>query len=108
MTEPENFEEDLFADLYDDNDVSRTAAAPKPADAPIQDQGDEPAVANDALRPDADEPMRHEAQEDQDEDEVDFNLGGGGASSTSKPEDNDGPSTPPYGTVHRASAKEDG
>ncbi|PHH58557.1 hypothetical protein CDD81_5377 [Ophiocordyceps australis] len=108
MTEPENFEEDLFADLYDDNDVSRTAAAPKPADAPSNDENDEAAVASDALPPDPDEPMRHEGQDDDDEDEVDFNLGGGGAPSTSKPDENDGPSTPPYGTVHRASAKEDG
>jgi RNA-binding protein Musashi len=46
---------------------------------------------------------------DDDEDDVDFNLGGGGASTNTHmmPQD-DMPSTPPYGTVHKASAKEDG
>lgn len=46
---------------------------------------------------------------DDDEDDVDFNLGGGGASNNTNmmPQD-DMPSTPPYGTVHKASAKEDG
>lgn len=57
------------------------------------------------------EQMRQDYDDD-DDDEVDFNLGGGGAgasnnASYSQPHDL-APSPPPYGTVHKASAKEDG
>ncbi|KAI3542404.1 hypothetical protein CSPX01_06882 [Colletotrichum filicis] len=34
MTEPENFEEDLFADLYDDDTPAKPAAAQQPAPPP--------------------------------------------------------------------------
>ncbi|KAJ4143915.1 hypothetical protein NW765_001067 [Fusarium oxysporum] len=34
MTEPENFEDDLFADLYDDNDAAKPGSAPAAA-APL-------------------------------------------------------------------------
>ncbi|KAL7932291.1 hypothetical protein V8C35DRAFT_307925 [Trichoderma chlorosporum] len=112
MTEAENFEDDLFADLYEDADAKPTAPVasavqnadtkahdqPEPATAPAP-AGDEDHAGYDAMNQDADD----------DEDDVDFNLGGGNASSSNNvmPQD-DMPSTPPYGTVHKASAKEDG
>lgn len=56
--------------------------------------------------------MEHDAaeedQDDDDDDEVDFNLGGGSSSIAPAVQHHDAPSTPPYGTVHRASAKDDG
>ncbi|KAJ4996190.1 hypothetical protein K4K48_008930 [Colletotrichum sp. SAR 10_66] len=85
MTEPENFEEDLFADLYDDDTPAKAAAAPEPAAAPApaaapvqtHDTHAEPPPSAD---PDhgADDQMRYEDEDD--DDEVDFNLGGGGGS----------------------------
>lgn len=112
MTEAENFEDDLFADLYEDTDAKPTAPATsavqnadtkapeqhEPAAAPAP-AGDEESAGYDAMNQDADD----------DEDDVDFNLGGGNASSSTNlmPQD-DMPATPPYGTVHKASAKEDG
>ncbi|KAL7918724.1 hypothetical protein ACQKWADRAFT_232632 [Trichoderma austrokoningii] len=113
MTEAENFEDDLFADLYEDTDPKPTAPAasavhsteakapeqPEPvsAPAPARDLDD---GGYDAMNQDVDD----------DEDDVDFNLGGGGASinTNNMMQQDDMPSTPPYGTVHKASAKEDG
>ncbi|KAK9438683.1 heterogeneous nuclear ribonucleoprotein HRP1 [Metarhizium brunneum] len=108
MTEPENFEEDLFADLYDDNDA---AAKPPPAPVPVA----EPSTndqQNSAPRPsDAandDEEMHHDGGDEEDDDDVDFNLGGGSSNAVAAPHQDPGSSTPPYGTVHKASAKDDG
>lgn len=55
----------------------------------------------------------HMAQDqDEDDDDVDFNLGGGGgyggSGHTGQTDMHDDAPTPPYGTVHKASAKEDG
>ncbi|PTB36810.1 hypothetical protein M441DRAFT_149891 [Trichoderma asperellum CBS 433.97] len=112
MTEAENFEDDLFADLYEDNDAkpaapvasavhntdAKASEQPEPVAAPAP-AGDLDDAGHDAMNQDVDD----------DEDDVDFNLGGGGASNNTNmmPQD-DMPSTPPYGTVHKASAKEDG
>jgi RNA-binding protein Musashi len=49
--------------------------------------------------------------QDDDDDDVDFNLGGGGyggSGHTGQADMHDDAPTPPYGTVHKASAKEDG
>ncbi|KAI5462676.1 hypothetical protein BGZ63DRAFT_221392 [Mariannaea sp. PMI_226] len=115
MTEPENFEEDLFADLYDDNDASKAAPPPKaPAPAVTDNQpaqpiaNEQPGVFHDADIG-GDEVMGHEQDDDDEDDDVDFNLGGGPsnhAGHTAMHEDP--PSPPPFGTVHKASAKEDG
>ncbi|KAM0257160.1 hypothetical protein ACHAQJ_004521 [Trichoderma viride] len=118
MTEAENFEDDLFADLYEDTDARPAAPVasavhstdtkapdhPEPVAAPVS-TGDQDNIGYDAMNQDVDD----------DEDDVDFNLGGGGPSNNNNhnnhnhmmPQD-DMPSTPPYGTVHKASAKEDG
>jgi RNA-binding protein Musashi len=54
----------------------------------------------------------NEDQDDDDDDEVDFNLGGSGNAmanhSTSNAMTHEDAPTPPFGTVHKASAKEDG
>jgi len=130
MADQDNFEEDLFADLYDDNDASKPAPATTtsgnvaesaPA-AATQDNG--AAGAEDANND-------QEEDDDDDDDDVDFNLGGpstGMNSNTaaaetvshSMPETRDshdvygaqdgGQSvqTPTFGSVHKASAKDDG
>ncbi|RCI08210.1 hypothetical protein L249_6361 [Ophiocordyceps polyrhachis-furcata BCC 54312] len=118
MTEPENFEEDLFADLYDDNEASRSAPGPGVATQQTDDQ--EPKIDDaDAM---VEEPSRIAEEEqgnldaaeadgdgdDDDDDDVDFNLGGGSNGAAPVVQHQDAPATPPYGTVHRASAKEDG
>jgi RNA-binding protein Musashi len=50
--------------------------------------------------------------QDDDDDDVDFNLGGGGSTGAGHTSQvaahDDVPTPPPYGTVHKASAKEDG
>lgn len=133
MTEPENFEDDLFADLYatrklcegapfadatrsyDDNDASKTGPGPQAAAPAVEP----PKVENESAAPSAhesaqtfqDERMQQDADDDDDDDDdVDFNLGGGGSSTAIPPpvQHDDAPSTPPYGAVHKASAKEDG
>ncbi|KAJ3510513.1 hypothetical protein NM208_g15520 [Fusarium decemcellulare] len=116
MTEPENFEDDLFADLYDDNDASKTAPPPVAA-APSAPDVQPPNPSNNDQNGSpqnydmgGDEPMTQD--QDDDDDDVDFNLGGGssgGGGHTSQiAAHDDVPTPPPYGTVHKASAKEDG
>lgn len=136
MTEPENFEEDLFADLYeinntslpvflfhsdlfnssyDDNDAPKPAAAPvaPPVPALEPSKPEEPSSASRvAERAQDDEAMQQddaEEEEDDDDDEVDFNLGGrdSGATAPAVSHETEA-STPPFGTVHKASAKDDG
>ncbi|KAF4449271.1 putative heterogeneous nuclear ribonucleoprotein HRP1 [Fusarium austroafricanum] len=117
MTEPENFEDDLFADLYDDND------APKPVPARVATAPPAPEVqppTNTHNDDDHNGTYQHQVaggdehmtqDQDEDEDDVDFNLGGGGytgSGHTGQVGMHDDASTPPYGTVHKASAKEDG
>jgi len=77
MTEPDNFEEDLFADLYADEE------APKPT-APEAEIKSEPAAPNETNGEGTIEHPEHNGggdeqmyngEEDMD-DEIDFNLGG--------------------------------
>lgn len=78
MTEPDNFEEDLFADLYTEDEV------PKPA-APETEARSKPAALANSNGVEAEElpeqngedgeQMHNGEQEDMD-DEIDFNLGG--------------------------------
>ncbi|KAJ4133495.1 hypothetical protein NW768_005081 [Fusarium equiseti] len=120
MTEPENFEDDLFADLYDDNDAPKPAPAPAPAAAaPAAPPAPEVQPPTNSHNDDdhnaayqhqdvgGDEHMNQD--QDDDDDDVDFNLGGGGyGGHTGQAGMHDDAQTPPYGTVHKASAKEDG
>ncbi|KAJ4265561.1 hypothetical protein NW762_004852 [Fusarium torreyae] len=121
MTEPENFEDDLFADLYDDNDAPKTAPPPAAAAAALPAPEVQPPTNT---HNDDDQNGTHQYQDtggdehmtqdqDDDDDDVDFNLGGGGgyggAGHTGQVGmHDDAPTPPPYGTVHKASAKEDG
>lgn len=113
MTEPDSFEEDIFADLYDDSEPSKAGpgsqqVAASTADAHGVEHDAAAVTANDTSQHDQDERIKQEA-DDKEDDEADFNLGGGGGGSSAAPAvQNDSPSTPPYGTVHRESAKEDG
>ncbi|KAI8669057.1 hypothetical protein NCS57_00719700 [Fusarium keratoplasticum] len=116
MTEPENFEDDLFADLYDDNDASKAAPPPVAAAPPAPEV--QPTNTNNN---DQDGSYQHQdaggdehmmQDQDDDDDDVDFNLGGGGSTGAGHTSQvaahDDVPTPPPYGTVHKASAKEDG
>ncbi|KAH8671252.1 hypothetical protein BX600DRAFT_242984 [Xylariales sp. PMI_506] len=127
MTEPENFEDDLFADLYDDNDASAAAAptaaatAPPPVPAPVKQ---EPAIpdppAHDEPEPQYDDQQNHMGDENgyggeyadneepyDDDDDVDFNLGNGASSHALAPRQEE-VSTPTFHTNKGPSAKEDG
>lgn len=117
MTEPENFEEDLFADLYDDNDASKPpppAAPPKAPAATAVDNQPVQTIVNEQLGGlHEDDKGGNEAMDedqDDDDDDVDFNLGGGATSNSMSHTiaHDDDPTPPPFGTVHKASAKEDG
>ncbi|KAI6752638.1 hypothetical protein HG530_013390 [Fusarium avenaceum] len=131
MTEPENFEDDLFADLhaiiltrnsYDDNDGPKQTpapAAPAPpapeVQPPTNTQNDDHDLQNGTYQHQDTAGDEHMIQDqDDDDDDVDFNLGGGGgggyggAGHTGQGGMHDDAQTPPYGTVHKASAKEDG
>jgi len=80
MAEPDNFEEDLFADLYEEE------IAPKPeaqnfavksvAPAEPVDKEEEPGQGEQNGNGDRDEDM-YKGEQDED-DEIDFNLGGNG------------------------------
>ncbi|KAI0909998.1 hypothetical protein F4823DRAFT_390694 [Ustulina deusta] len=131
MADPENFEDDLFADLYDDNDGSAPSApAPAPASAPAPAPAPTPVAASvpppvteKVPEPHAehvfDETTRsavengygddyHEDAYD-DDDDVDFDLGNGPTTSSmaapTKQEESPGPA---FHTTRGPSAKEDG
>ncbi|KAI0505931.1 hypothetical protein F5B22DRAFT_625984 [Xylaria bambusicola] len=131
MADPENFEDDLFADLYDDNPGSAPAApAPKPAPAMAAVPTPTPAaasipqsVAEKASEPQAEyvsDEMAHSAVENgygddyhedayEDDDDVDFDLGNGpAANSTAVPMRQEESLGPAFHTTRGPSAKEDG
>jgi len=79
MAEPENFEDDLFADLYED-DTKPAPSAPE--------RRSPPAVVNGSSGVKAEEPastelnttgehQEYKEEVEQDDDDIDFNLGGG-------------------------------
>ncbi|KAI8956598.1 hypothetical protein F5Y11DRAFT_361584 [Daldinia sp. FL1419] len=131
MAETENFEDDLFADLYDDNDA---AAVPPPvaAVASAVQIPTAPALASAPSNPQqsVETPSHHEIDQThsemaytteengygeeyqdenyEDDDDVDFNLGNGpsGAVAIAQPQQDDSTST--YPATRGASAKEDG
>lgn len=98
MTEPENFEEDLFADLYTEDD-----SAPKPTAA--AEVKSEPAAATEVKAEEADQNGDGDEQmyggEQEDDDEIDFNLGNGGGAEHSY-------DAPPSEEAHGPGIKEDG
>ncbi|KAF7554822.1 hypothetical protein G7046_g6717 [Stylonectria norvegica] len=116
MTEPETFEEDLFADLYEDNDPTKAAPAPAPPPkapvpaAPVYqaiENHDQVAISHDQVQG-GDEHMNQDQDDDDDDDDVDFNLGGGNNNMNHGISQDDHPTPPQFGNFHKASAKEDG
>ncbi|KAK0720772.1 hypothetical protein B0H67DRAFT_202549 [Lasiosphaeris hirsuta] len=122
MTEPENFDDELFADLYNDDDATGKAPA---APAPEQYTAVQPEaqvkheVMNDA-GPDRDynngddSHMNNEEYDEDDDDDVDFNLGNGPATAVSqmhhddlRPQSYNAPPPPPP-PAKGPNAKEDG
>ncbi|KAF3345358.1 hypothetical protein VD0002_g1743 [Verticillium dahliae] len=124
MTEPENFEDDLFADLYDDDAApSKPAAAAPPTTASVPAPVVEPAAPAPAYneahneapaQTHQDEPADNQiAYDDDDDDDVDFNLGGGAPAPPPPPPANgfshhEETSYSGRGSAKNPSAKEDG
>ncbi|KAI0171149.1 hypothetical protein BJ166DRAFT_495016 [Pestalotiopsis sp. NC0098] len=123
MADNENFEDDLFADLYDDNDApSAPAAVPAPAPAQKAEPLNEPVVAapiaevhvapaHDVYAPSGDfhgQGGDYHDNEDayEDDDEVDFNLGNG-SSHNAAPKQEETPAAPAF-HAKGPGAKEDG
>ncbi|KAL2110296.1 hypothetical protein VUR80DRAFT_1367 [Thermomyces stellatus] len=113
MTEPENFEDDLFADLYNDDEAPKPAPQPaqKPAasDAPVDDTSTTAAETN------GQEDDYQPADQDDDDNDVDFDLGDaqqpGPSSAPAAQRDVPGSPPPPVaGSTAKApgSSKEDG
>lgn len=100
MTEPENFEEDLFADLYteDDNTSSKPSRlATKVETTPVisaEPKEEGPAEQNGQ---DGDEDQQVYGGEQDMDDEIDFNLGNG-----------NGYDVPVHHEAHGPGIKEDG
>jgi len=79
MTEPEDLEEDLFADLYEDDNSKPTQAAPEiKSELPIANGAnpvkDEEPTGELDYNGGGDQQM-YNAEQDQDDDDIDFNLG---------------------------------
>ncbi|KAL7623158.1 hypothetical protein AAE478_006839 [Parahypoxylon ruwenzoriense] len=131
MAEPENFDDDLFADLYDDNEAPGGApptaapaqAAPAPAAAPTPSQISYPQPSIEApgqpefnqapsdIAPVIDENGYGDDYQDEnyeDDDDVDFNLGNGPAAGSSVTQSQQEVSTPTFHSTRGPSAKEDG
>lgn len=112
MTEPENFEDDLFADLYDDNEPAKPAqsqpAAAPPAAAPASydTSYNEPAQTTE-YDGGGETHMNNNEEYEEDDDDVDFNLGNG--TTTTQHADTPTYSTPTPVTASKGpNAKEDG
>ncbi|KAK0671815.1 hypothetical protein QBC41DRAFT_46457 [Cercophora samala] len=98
MTEPENFDDELFADLYNDDDG---APPPKPAVAAQPDQYAAVQPSTESRQEDSYDPHQYndyggggengnmnqdDEEEEDDDDDIDFNLGNG-PSTTLAPHD---------------------
>ncbi|KAI9900195.1 hypothetical protein N3K66_004457 [Trichothecium roseum] len=123
MADQENFEDDLFADLYDDNDASKGQAAPAaaPAPQPVAPPSEPSAPESNMNDHHAGGDNQGVDEDDDDDDDVDFNLGGSSNMMQQQQpppqqqqhqqqafQQEDMGNSPPPGTVHKASAKEDG
>ncbi|KAL1867722.1 hypothetical protein Daus18300_006278 [Diaporthe australafricana] len=113
MTEPENFEDNLFDDLYNDEASAPTAAAPQPvapkaepAPAPITHEDDQNGGHHGADLVSAEDSHMNGAEEyEEDDDDVDFNLGNGDTHAPDTPSYSHAPAAP---THKNPNAKEDG
>ncbi|KAM7191872.1 hypothetical protein V8F20_009123 [Naviculisporaceae sp. PSN 640] len=129
MTEPENFDDDMFADLYDDNDTAPKAEASEPTGnqfSAVQSAAAED-VKNESNSYDAAEDTKQYQQynngdeqhmnngdvDEDDDDEVDFNLGNGPATTSASAYQDDVKSeynapAPSQAQSRGPNAKEDG
>ncbi|KAI1362344.1 hypothetical protein F5Y08DRAFT_277476 [Xylaria arbuscula] len=128
MADPENFEDDLFADLYEDSAPTASAPDPKPAPAtasvptpsavttsiaqPVVDRLPEPQAEHDEMaHGTVENGYGDDYHEDayEDDDDVDFDLGNrpvaGSTAMQAKHEESPGPA---FHTTRGPSAKEDG
>ncbi|ORY68721.1 uncharacterized protein BCR38DRAFT_137334 [Pseudomassariella vexata] len=116
MAEPENFEEDLFADLYDDNDTAATPAASKPEPssephapaAPVPEYNPDESAHAAAEQNGYGEEYHEDTYED--DDDVNFNLGNTASNNDANSHSQQDVSTPTYHSHsgRGSSAKEDG
>jgi len=118
MTEPENFDDELFADLYNDDEPGQKAAAAPVADqySAVQPTTEAKQDFGDNAGPDQDyngedSNMNQDEYED-DDDDVDFNLGDGPVTTIShhheeRPASYSAPPPPPP-QAKGPNAKEDG
>ncbi|KAK6584004.1 hypothetical protein PZA11_003734 [Diplocarpon coronariae] len=81
MAEPDNFEEDLFADLYTEEDSAPKSAAvnTEPKSEPIQGEDKSEDVPGHTEQKGGSGEGTHTGDQEMD-DEIDFNLGGNGNS----------------------------
>jgi hypothetical protein len=105
---------------YEDNDAPKPApaqAAPAPAPVPESKAPESHEVAPSVAAPEAAGDDQMEQEYEDDDDDVDFNLGGPTTTTHNQTQNQtqnqvapyeEAPQTPPYGTVHKASAKDDG
>ncbi|KAK4453750.1 hypothetical protein QBC34DRAFT_421901 [Podospora aff. communis PSN243] len=117
MTEPENFDDELFADLYNDDEPGQKATAAPVAEqySAVQPTTEDKQEFGDSAGPDqdyngGDSNMNQDEYED-DDDDVDFNLGDGPVTAVShheeKPVSYNAPPPPPP-QAKGPNAKEDG
>ncbi|KAK4138806.1 hypothetical protein BT67DRAFT_369577 [Trichocladium antarcticum] len=119
MTEPENFDDELFADLYnDDEPAHKPAAASQPDHSAVQATPDD---TNEAAEDAGQYQDRHhnggesaqvkyEEEAEEEDDDIDFNLGNGPSAAATHYDEKPTYSAPPPPTipVKGPNAKEDG
>ncbi|KAF3760490.1 hypothetical protein M406DRAFT_358202 [Cryphonectria parasitica EP155] len=115
MTEPENFEDDLFDDLYNDDEPAKAAPPPPPpepappAAEPVTKHEDESAnsiVQHLGGDTGGDYNMNGNEEYEEDDDDVDFNLGNDESHASETPSyHNSAPAPAPH---KGPNAKEDG
>jgi len=85
MTEPDNFEEDLFADLYTEDDTAVKPAAPEPevtTEPIVQTELKAEAYPEHTEQNGEGDDQMYNGEQDMD-DEIDFNLGNGNGAGNS-------------------------
>ncbi|KAL2023811.1 hypothetical protein VTK56DRAFT_1078 [Thermocarpiscus australiensis] len=118
MTEPENFEDELFADLYnDDEPTSKPVAEPEPdqssavqSAAESRNDNVEEVTEQDQNGRDISQAKYEEEAEEEEDDEIDFNLGNGPSTTVTRHDSKPPTSAPPTpaAPAKGPNAKEDG
>ncbi|SPQ21028.1 0e34a65d-c222-471a-9abc-2cb7bbf421ba [Thermothielavioides terrestris] len=122
MTEPENFDDELFADLYnDDEPAAKTTSAPEPdhysaaqsaAPEGKNDEAEDTGQSQDYNGGDSAQVKDEDEVEEEEDDEIDFNLGNGPSTTVTQTHRDEKPthSAPPApaAPAKGPNAKEDG